>query len=131
MLRSRDVAHSGEYSLLCDAMLRGGPVQTLAAPRPGRYVAIAWVHAPAGQASPGTVELALTPLDEQGRNLPGYSSGHIQPQAGRWTLVTLGMELPETISGNRVARVRLIPIVDGFQAGGQIFLDDVGLHRIE
>jgi hypothetical protein len=131
MLRSRDVTHSGEHSLLCDAMLRGGPVQTLAAPKPGRYVAIAWIHAPAGQTSPGTVELTVTPLDEQGRNLPGYSSGHVQAHPGRWTLVTLGMEIPEKIGGSRVVRVRLVPIVDGFQAGGQVSFDDVGLHRIE
>lgn len=131
MSRSRDVTHSGEHSLLCDAMLRGGPVQTLAAPKPGRYVAIAWIHAPAGQTSPGTVELTVTPLDEQGRNLPGYSSGHVQPHPGRWTLVTLGMEIPEKIGGSRVVRVRLVPIVDGFQAGGQVSFDDVGLHRIE
>ncbi|NLF70028.1 MAG: DUF4838 domain-containing protein [Candidatus Anammoximicrobium sp.] len=131
MVRSREVAHSGDYSLLCDAMLRGGPVQTLAAAQPGRYVAIAWIHAPAGQTSPGTVELSVTPLDEQGRNLPGFSSGRIQPPSGRWTLVTLGLEIPEKIEASRVVRVRLVPIVDGFQEGGQVFLDDVGLHRIE
>lgn len=112
-------------------MLRGGPVQTLAAPGPGRCVAIAWVHAPAGQSSSGTVELTLTPLDEQGRNLPGYSSGPIQPQAGCWTLVALGVSLPEVVGGSKVARVRLIPIVDGFQSGGQVAFDDVGLHRME
>ncbi len=129
MLRSRDAAHTGEYGLLCDAMLRGGPVQTLATPGPGRYVAAAWVSAPTGQTSAGTVELTLTPLDEKGRNLPGYSSGPVQPQAGRWTLLTVGVNLPESIGGSKVVRVRLIPIVDGFQDGGHVIIDDVGLKR--
>ena len=131
MLRSRDVAHSGQHSLLCDAMLRGGPVQTLATPGPGSYLAVAWVYAPAGQTTAGTVELTLTPLDEQGRNLPGYSSGHVQPKPGQWRLVTLGFSLPETAAGSRVSKVRLIPIVDGFQDGGRVYLDDVGLHRLD
>jgi hypothetical protein len=131
MARSRDATHSGDYGLLCDAMLRGGPVQTIATPGPGRCVAVAWVYAPSGQTSAGTVELTLTPLDEQGHNLPGYSSGRIQPHAGRWTLLTLGATLPESIGGSKVVRVRLIPIVDGFQDGGQVIFDDVGLHRRE
>jgi hypothetical protein len=131
MLRSQTVAHTGESSLLCDAMLRGGPVQTMATPGAGRHVVIAWIYAPPGQTSAGTVELSLTPLDEQGRNLPGYSSGPIQPQAGRWTMVTVGVNLPESIGNSRVDRVRLIPIVDGFQDGGQVLLDDVGLYRLE
>jgi hypothetical protein len=131
MLRSQTVAHTGESSLLCDAMLRGGPVQTMATPGAGRHVVVAWIYAPPGQTSAGTVELSLTPLDEQGRNLPGYSSGSIQPQAGRWTMVTVGVNLPESVGDSRVDRVRLIPIVDGFQDGGQVLLDDVGLHRLE
>ena len=131
MLRSRDVAHGGGYSLLCDAMLRGGPVQETALPGPGRYVAVAWVYAPAGQTSRGTVELTLTPLDEQGRNLPGYSSGTAPPPPGRWSLVTLIATVPEAVAGSKVARLRLVPIVDGFQAGGRVHLDEVGLYRLD
>jgi hypothetical protein len=131
MLRSRDAAHSGEHSLLCDAMLRGGPVQTFATPGPGRTVALAWVFAPAGQKSPGTVELTLTPLDDQGRNLPAYSSGHILPDAGRWTLITLLATLPDALDGKRIVRLRLIPIVDGFHPSGRVYFDDVGVHRLE
>lgn len=131
MLRTAAAKHSGEHGLLCDAMLRGGPVQTVATPGPGRYVAVAWVYAPEGQKSAGTVELTLTPLDEKSRNLPGYSAGQAQPQPGSWTLLTLGVNLPEAIGGSKVVRVRLIPIVDGFQDSGQVIFDDVGLHRMK
>jgi len=131
MLRSRDVVRSDAHSLLCDSMLRGGPFQQIASPGPGRYVAVAWVYAPAGQTSPGTVELALGPLDERGRNLPGYSSGTAPPPAGRWSLVTVIATVPETLAGSKVARLRLVPIVDGFQAGGRVYLDDVGLYRLD
>jgi hypothetical protein len=131
MLRTRDFAHDGGHSLLCDAMLRGGPVQGITAPGPGRYVAVAWVYAPARQTSPGTVELTLTPLDEHGRNLPGYSSGTAPPPTGRWSLVTLIATVPETVAGSKVVRLRLVPIVDGFQTGGRVYLDDVGLYRLD
>lgn len=129
MLRSQDVAHSGTYSLLCDGMFRGGPVQAAAFPGPGRYYALCWVYAPEGQHSRGTTELSLTPLDERGQNLPGYSS-RLVPPAGRWTLLVAGADIPGAIEGKPVAQLRPIPIVDGFQDGGRVYLDDVGLYRL-
>lgn len=129
MLRSQDVAHTGSYSLLCDGMLRGGPVQTAAFPGPAKYYALCWVYVPEGQHSQGTAELSLTPLDDRGQNLPGYSS-RLLPPAGRWTLLVVGADIPATIEGKPVAQLRPIPIVDGFAAGGKVYFDDVGLYRL-
>lgn len=128
--RQAGTGRSGTWALLCEGLLRGGPVQTLAAPAPGRYLAVAWVQAPAGQTGGGTVELTVTPLDEKGSNLPGFSSGQVQPEAGRWSLLSLPIDLPKAVGGKQVCRVRLVPIIDGFQEGGKVLLDDAGLHRL-
>ncbi len=130
IVRSRDVALSGEYSLLCDGLLRGGPVQTLDFPGAGKYAAIAWVYVPEGQEIKGHLELSVTPLDEGGRNLPGYAT-RVDPTPGSWSLVILGVDLPETIGNRTVRQVRIIPIVDGYEDGGLVYWDDVGLHRVD
>jgi hypothetical protein len=127
MLRTEEVAHTGKASLLCDGMLRGGPVQEVELKRPGKYCAIAWAYVPQGQAAKGTLELSVTPLDEKGRNLPGHSS-KIAPTPGKWTAVMVGFRLPAEIVGKKV---RIVPIVEGFQDGGRIYLDDVGVYRVE
>lgn len=129
MLRSQDVAHTGAYALLCDGMLRGGPVQTIAFAGPARYCALTWVYVPAGQDRQGTVEVSLTPLDDRGQNLPGYSS-RLVPPAGRWTLLVVGGDIPALIGGKAVTQLRLVPIVNGFEAGGKVYFDDAGLYRL-
>jgi hypothetical protein len=131
MLRSQDVAHDGKYSLLCDAMQRGGPVMTMDFPGPGQYLGLAWVYVPEGQQSVGTVELSITPLDEQGRNLPGVAN-RVEPRPGQWTMVMVGLETTGKIGERTVSKFRLIPIVDGFDRdGGKVYFDEVGLHRIK
>jgi hypothetical protein len=70
-------------------------------------------------------------VDERGQNLPGYSSGQVQPKSGRWWSLTLGLTLPDAIGGSKMVKLRIVPIVDGFQEGGQVYFDDVGLHRLD
>ena len=131
MARSTDVAHDGQYSVLCDAMMRGGPVYTMGFPGPGRYVALAWVYTPADQVSNGTVELSVTPLDQDGRNMSGYST-RTQPEAGAWQLMVVGMDLPAAVGDKQITRLRLVPIVDGFDKdAGKVYFDEVGLHRVQ
>lgn len=130
MLRSQDVAHEGRYSLLCDGLLRGAPIQDLAFPGAGTYYALAWVYTPAEQTNKGTVELALTPVSDKGQNLPGMSS-RVVPAAGRWMLLVVGGRIPAEMDGKPVARLRPVPIVDGFQDGGKVYVDEVGLFKVE
>lgn len=129
MVRSRDVAHSGTYSLLCDGAQRGAPVQTIDNPGPGKYAAVAWVYVPAGQPPQGTIELMVTPLDEAGQNLSGFQS-RVEPTPGTWALAVLGFDLPETLDGRPVRRLRLLPLVNGHERGGKVYWDDVGLYRL-
>lgn len=130
MLRSEEKARSGKASLLCDKMYRGGPMQTLKFPGPGKYFALGWVYVPEGQDSPrGTAELSLTPLDDKGQNMPGYSS-KIVPTPGQWKLLVVGADVPEQIKDKAVVSLRLIPIIDSFQQG-QVYWDDVGIYRLK
>jgi hypothetical protein len=130
MLRTEEIAHTGKASLLCDGMLRGGPVQEIVLKRPGKYCAIAWAYVPPGQTAKGSLELAVTPLDEKGKNLPGRSSQTL-PAPGKWTALMVGLDIPADKKAKDAVRARIVPIVAGFQDGGKIYLDDVGVYRVE
>jgi hypothetical protein len=129
MVLSQDFAHSGKTSVLCDRMYRGGPVYTVDFPGPGKYVALGWVYAPAGQQSKGTVELAITARDDQGANITSFSA-RIVPTAGEWKLLVVGADIPATLKDRPVKSLYLIPIVDSFK-DGVVYLDDVSLHRLQ
>jgi len=130
MVLTQDLAHSGQTSILCDHMYRGGPVYGLPFPGPGKYVALAWVYVPKDQDTPqGTLELVITPRDEKGGNLPNAST-KINPVPGEWKLLVAGMDLPAEIKGAAVKSLLVIPIVDSFQ-GGSVYIDDVSLHRLQ
>ena len=129
MVIDEATAHSGKAGVLCDHMLRGGPVQILDFPGPGRYFAMAWVYAPADQdPGKGTVELAVTPRDEKGVNLPGYSS-KVTPTPGKWKLIVVGAQIPEKLDDKPVKALLLVPIVDSSEQGN-IHIDDVTLYRM-
>ncbi|MBU0609481.1 MAG: DUF4838 domain-containing protein [Armatimonadetes bacterium] len=130
LVRSEEQARTGKYSLMYDHMYRGGPTQIIDFPGPGRYLALAWVFMPEGQEVPrGTFELAITPRDEKGANLPGYST-KITPTPGKWKLVVTGAQIPAEINGKPVKSLFLIPIIDSFQPG-VLHVDDVSLHKLE
>lgn len=128
MLYSDEQAHSGESSLLCDGVGRGGPNQTIPA-NPGRYAAVCFVYIPEGQEPSGTIEMAITPRDKDGHNLPGLST-MITPEPGQWQAVAVGGDIPAQIGGKDVASMMLIPIVNGFVEGDNIYIDDASLFRL-
>ena len=128
MRRTNEVAHSGEYSVLCEGMKRGGPVQAVAV-TPGAYGAACFVYTPEGQQSSGTVELALTLRDAKGENLRSPST-KITPPSGRWTALAIADHVPEEVDGKPVASVLPILIVDGFKPDEKVYLDDLMLYRM-
>lgn len=130
MLRSTDVAHSGEYSLLCDGMGRGGPVNAIELKEEGVYCAVGWVYVPEGQEVTGTCELALGTVDVNNTNAQTGST-RVVPVPGQWTLVAAMVEAKLEHNGREVKIIRVIPIVDGWQDGGKVYWDDVGIYRIE
>jgi len=124
-------AHSGEQGVLCRGMKRGGPHQTVDI-TPGCYAAMAYVRVPRSVAGEATISLQMTPLDEQGQNLPAPGLTTTVPAvAGDWTRLAVAGEIPATIDNKPVKRVRLIVIVDGFQPDEEVYIDDVAMCRIE
>ncbi|MCF6284411.1 MAG: DUF4838 domain-containing protein [Candidatus Hydrogenedentes bacterium] len=129
MRRSDQVAHNGQFSILSESMKRGGPCATLPA-TPGTYGLVCFVYTPEGQVSKGTAELSLTLRDGAGNNLPSQSA-KIVPAPGRWTALGVAAEVPESIGGTPVATLMPILIVNGFETGEQIYIDDLALYRMD
>ncbi len=129
MRRSDDVAHTGRFSVLCEGMKRGGPVQQLDI-APGKYALICFVYVPAGQSPEGTTELSMTLRNAAGKNLPSASS-KIVPVPGQWTAMAVAAEVPNKIGSDEVKKVLPILIVDGFEPGEKVYFDDLVLCRME
>ncbi|NOZ19854.1 MAG: DUF4838 domain-containing protein [Planctomycetes bacterium] len=128
MRRSDGAAHTGKFSMLCDGMKRGGPHQTLDI-QPGRYGAVCFVRTPDGQKPSGTATLGIMPVDGEGKNITNYNVT-ITPVPGKWTAIANSMEIPATIRDRKVAKLRVILIVDGFQPGDKVYIDDMSLLRL-
>ena len=123
-------ARTGKQGVLCKGMKRGGPHQAVEV-TPGRYAAIAYVRVPRAPKGKATLTLNLTPLGEKGQNLASGLSTSVRAQAGDWRRLAVAGRVPASIGGEAVKRVRLIVIVDGFEPGEEVHIDDLALYRIE
>lgn len=128
--RTTEIAHTGEASVVCEGMARGGPNQLIPI-EPGRYAITGFVYTPEGQRQGGTVELAITPRDETNTNLPGTISSTITPVGGRWQAIAAAGEIPAEIGGKRVTQVLIVPIVNGWQEGERVYIDDVNFVWVD
>lgn len=127
--RTDALAHSGQYSVVSDSMKRGGPTASVPA-TPGTYGLVCFVYIPESQDSKGTAELSLILRDAAGNNLPSQSS-QIVPLPGRWTALGVAAEVPEAIGGTPVASLMPIVIVNGFEEGERVYIDDLALYRLD
>jgi hypothetical protein len=107
---------------------QGGPNQSVAV-SPGRYAAVAYVRVPKQPAAGATLTLSMTPVDENNNNLTAISTT-MKAQACDWTRIAAAGELPEIIDGKRVKTVRLIIVIDGFEPGEEVHVDDVAMFKI-
>ena len=128
MRRTEELAHSGRCSVLCDGVKRGGPNQLLDA-TPGKYGVACFVYVPEGQRTKGTIDLSMTLRDGAGNNLPS-SSCKVQPAPGRWTTLGVVADVPAKIGNDEVKQVMPILIVDGFETGQRVYIDDLVLCRL-
>jgi len=126
---SAAAARTGKLGVACRGVKRGGPHQTFEI-KPGYYAAVAYFRVPKAIRSNGTVTLNMTPLDENGKNLPEIAHS-VRVTAGPWTRVAVAGEIPAELRGKLVRRVRLIVVVDGFEPGEEIYLDDVAMYRAD
>ncbi|MGC9319875.1 MAG: DUF4838 domain-containing protein, partial [Armatimonadota bacterium] len=128
--RTTEMAHTGEASLCFEGMRRGGPHQTLHL-EPGEYAITAFVYVPEGQEPAGTVAVQATPRDAEGNNLPGGISTQIVPVQGRWQPIAAAGTIPAEIGGTQVASVLVLPIVDGWDPDGKLYIDDVSVVQVD
>jgi hypothetical protein len=126
---SPQAAHSGKQGVLCRGMRRGGPHQRLEV-KPGRYAALLFYRVPQQPKGNATITLSMTPLGPNGENLPEISTT-ARAAACQWTRLATAGEIPAEIRGKRVTGVRLIAVVDGFEDGEEIHLDDLAMFRID
>ncbi len=123
-------ARTGKQGVLCTGMKRGGPHQRVDV-TPGRYAATAHVRVPKAPKGSATITLNLTPLGEDGKNLSRGPSTSVQATAGDWRRLFVAGKIPTAIAGKAVKSLRLIVIVDGFEPGEEVHIDDVAVFRIE
>ncbi len=128
--RSTDVAHTGEASLCFDGMKRGGPTQILNL-EPGKYAMTAFVYVPEDIETIGTVAVMATPRDEAGSNLAGGFSSEIIPTKGRWQPIAAAGEITAQVGGKDVANVMFLPLVDGWDPDGKVYIDDLSIVRLD
>ncbi len=88
-----------------------------------------FVYVPEGQVSKGTAELSLTLRDGSGNNLPSQST-QVVPAPGRWTALGVAAGVPESVGGTPVTTLMPILIVNGFESGEKIYIDDLALYRL-
>ena len=124
-----EAAHSGKLGVLCKGMKRGGPVQGVEV-TPGNYAAVALVRVPRAPKGNATITLAMTPMDEEGNNLPDLSNTLVA-EACDWTRIATAGEVPEKINGRQVKKIKLIVLVNGFGPEEEVHLDDVALFRVK
>ena len=127
---SPTAARTGRFGVLCTGMKRGGPNQTVQI-TPGSHAAVAFVRVPRPPKGSATITLNLTPLDEKGQNLSSGPSCMMRATAGGWRRLAIAGDVPAKIDGRRVKSVRLIVIVNGFEPGEEVHIDDVAMYRID
>lgn len=124
-----DKSYSGTHGLSIKGLQRGGPVQTVPY-KAGRYLARAYCYVPKNsKVGNARLTLSVTENGETNKEIP-LPSSNIQLQAGKWASVVIPFILPDA-KNSAAMRVSLVLGVDGFQPDGQIYLDNIGIYRID
>ena len=127
---SPKAARTGKQGVLCTGMKRGGPHQNVPV-TPGQYAAVAFVRVPKPTKGEATVTLNFTLLDANGNNLPGGPSNQVRVPPGEWKQIAIAGAVPADSGGKPVKSARLIVIVNGFEPGEEVHIDDVAMYRID
>ena len=126
-----EAAHTGKLGMVCRGIKRGGPHQTIDHTE-GCYAALAFVRVPKPVDAAATITLQITPIDNQGQNLPAPGlSTTISARPGDWERVAVAGRVPATINNKAVKHLRLIILIDGFAPNEEVHVDDVAMYRID
>ena len=131
MEHSPEAAHTGRQGILCKGMKRGGPHQSLPI-TPGRYGAVAFVRVPQEPKGGATITLSMTLRSKAGQNLRAVTPS-TQIRAGKcdWMPIAVAGDVPARAGKDEVTTVLLIVVVDGFEPGEEVHIDDVTMFRLE
>ncbi|TMV45776.1 DUF4838 domain-containing protein [Paenibacillus mesophilus] len=128
--RSNAASRSGQYGLLIQNMVRGGPVQAMNAV-PGRFAAEAFYKVKDGTPANGTIQLAVNFQDAQGKTLSTTVSevrALNGSTPGSWEPIRLKGVIPATAGGSEVKKLQLVVIADKVTNGAELLVDDVYLY---
>jgi len=125
-----EAAHDGRIGILCQGIKRGGPFQDFPTGA-GRYAATAMIRVPQTAQGNASITLSVTPIDEKGMNM-GSLSTTVRATRCDWTRIAVAGSVPkEGEKAERVKKLRLVVILDSFQPGDKVYVDDVALYKIE
>lgn len=130
--RKEEMPYSGEASIYLHDFYFGRINQVVDA-KPGLIVTQLKYYVTADTKTVGTVWLELDMLDEDGNKLSTIKTGQ-QPfsaSLGRWETIEIMDKVPARINGVRVTQVRMTAVINGFQEGGTMYLDDFELYQAE
>lgn len=132
--RTDAIAHTGNYSLVSEAVTQGGgPIQDIAV-TPGKYRATVYLYAPAGTTTSGTVQWWMNIKDQAGgRRLQAVKSEQ-RPVAwanGRWASFEYTFEIKTNYAGVAANHLQLCLTLWGFAPGEKVYMDDVKLYKLE
>lgn len=132
----RETALEGQACLrmdVKDAKVVPG-LATIEKVEPGHYVALVHVYMPAEQQSPQLATMTAYFLSRAGQVL---SSAALPPtkmqlrlQAGQWSTLAFGFEVPEEIRARKVEQVKLALEFADAKTGHIFYLDDVALYKL-
>ncbi|MBP1989833.1 DUF4838 domain-containing protein [Paenibacillus eucommiae] len=129
--RTDEISRTGNYALRGQGMGFGGPVQDLAI-EPGEYGFVAYYYTKPGSDSEGNVSFFGNIKDSTG-NIIGLLRSETVPvkyTEGGWSMVTFIAEIPQQFAGIPVAQIQWGLQLEGFEQDGEIYLDDMEMHKM-
>jgi hypothetical protein len=130
--RTQDgTAHSGVASLVMAGLDRGGPYQVINV-NPGLFAARVFYYSPAGTTTPSTIQLRFNLMDANGKvlaDINGPDRKLISDTAGTWASVDILENIPQTVGGVPVKKAQMVAIVDNFQQGSNLYVDDAYFYQ--
>ncbi|MBP1993526.1 DUF4838 domain-containing protein [Paenibacillus eucommiae] len=128
MSRTQAAVRSGEYSLVAsDINPVGGPLQDISV-EPGLYEAVVYYYVPINSTPNGTIQWYINLKDESDATLSSIVTERISLAGHEGTWVPLRTVFEVTAAVNKVQFG--FPLYY-FSAGEQLFIDDVGLYRLD
>ncbi len=124
--RDGSQARSGAYNLKADGIKSGAVSQVITAAQ-GNYAMSVWYRTPPDGSAAGTIKLYVDYLDSSG-NILGDSQMapvHAGDVSTGWRKLDWAGNVPATIGGQEVTNLRVAILLNDFDEGEALYLDDI------